>query len=350
MNHDSSLESLSELVQFSPDAVVLVRNESIAYLNPAAQKLFRIQLTGAPMSQVMPGLDLRCSNGPYAASVTVMGVSCQANVQLWNGVTLLTLRRQTPPAPVPPAVIRALRASATELRFSLDRISPDQPEEDVSRMYHSYYSLLHSIEQLTDRNQVAKNELFCRNDYVDMRKLIKELSSSLEYYLPERTASLTCHLSDGLSIVLGDRDRLEQLLLILLSNALRHAPPDGHVRLSLHSTWNRCVVFVEDDGPGLSDADMAEVFLPRMDDEKPSASGSGLGLYIAQGITRACSGTLMLENLPKKGVRVTLSLPLKDVLLLRDAPGGKWIHSPRRILTELSDLLPSQAYRREDLE
>lgn len=110
--------------------------------------------------------------------------------------------------------------------------------------------------------------------------------------------------------VLGDRERLAQVLTNLADNAARHAA--GHVRLSLHPDGAGALVVVEDDGPGVPAAERERVFerFVRLDDSRRrSSGGSGLGLAIVREVVRAHGGDVRITDADGGGCRVEVRLP-----------------------------------------
>ncbi len=117
------------------------------------------------------------------------------------------------------------------------------------------------------------------------------------------------------AIVDGDRDRLRELLEILLDNAARYTPSGGSVVAALEVRDERAVIRVEDTGMGLDDEDRARLFERlyrgrRAREIRPS--GTGLGLAIARWIAEAHGGTIQLTDRDGGGTTVTVTLPLRD--------------------------------------
>ena len=115
--------------------------------------------------------------------------------------------------------------------------------------------------------------------------------------------------------VWGDRDRLKQLLLILIENALRYTPPGGKVRLSLGPRPEGAVVEVVDTGIGIDPDDLPRIFdrFYRGDRARGrDAGGSGLGLAIARWIAEAHGGAIAVASRPGRGSTFTVTLPLTD--------------------------------------
>jgi signal transduction histidine kinase len=112
--------------------------------------------------------------------------------------------------------------------------------------------------------------------------------------------------------VSGDRDRLTQLVLILIDNALDHTPPGTTVRVAVRRSGRRVELTVIDEGPGIPAAERDRVFEPftRLPGvRRDRAGGTGLGLAIAQRITAVHDGTIAVDDAPGGGARFLVSLP-----------------------------------------
>lgn len=115
------------------------------------------------------------------------------------------------------------------------------------------------------------------------------------------------------SLVHGERDRLKQLVLILIDNAISYTPAPGEVRVSLRGDGGQVVLRVEDDGIGISAATAArafERFYRGEEAQRLDPAGTGLGLSIADWIVGRHGGTITLEPRDVHGTRVLVHLPL----------------------------------------
>jgi two-component system, OmpR family, sensor kinase len=113
--------------------------------------------------------------------------------------------------------------------------------------------------------------------------------------------------------VTGDEDRLKQLLLILLDNALKYTPPNGHVTLGLQREASGSKITVRDTGVGIPPEDLPHVFerFYRADPARGrDPGGTGLGLPIARWIVEQHGGKISLESQPGQGTIATVYLPL----------------------------------------
>ena len=95
----------------------------------------------------------------------------------------------------------------------------------------------------------------------------------------------------------------------LLDNALKYG---NRAQAALHSMQDEITITIDDDGPGIPEAELQRVFEPfyRLEQSRSrDTGGSGLGLAIAQSIIQAHGGQITLSNRPQGGLRVTLTLP-----------------------------------------
>jgi two-component system OmpR family sensor kinase len=112
----------------------------------------------------------------------------------------------------------------------------------------------------------------------------------------------------------GDAERLKQLLLNLIDNALKYTPPHGQVTLALAKKEGDAVLAVKDNGIGIPRTDQAKIFerfyrVDRSEDNIEDVGGSGLGLSIAQWITEAHHGSIEVKSREGKGSTFIVRLP-----------------------------------------
>lgn len=125
--------------------------------------------------------------------------------------------------------------------------------------------------------------------------------------------ALTLDLPAGVALATGDARRLGQVVVNVVANAVQALEegraPDPAVTVRAGRDGARATLAVDDNGPGIPEA-----LLPRLFDPLVStrAKGTGLGLALSRRIAEAHDGTLTAENLPPRGARFTLSLPLRE--------------------------------------
>ncbi|HEV7719998.1 MAG TPA: ATP-binding protein, partial [Iamia sp.] len=134
-------------------------------------------------------------------------------------------------------------------------------------------------------------------------------------------ARIRIEVPDDLPGVVVDPPLVERALANVLTNALRHSPPDAPVRVVAAGLGDDVVVRVVDTGPGIHPDQRERVLQPfqRLGDGRTDP-GVGLGLAVARGFTEAVGGRLDLDDTPGGGLTVTLSLPRRRPDPAEDAP------------------------------
>lgn len=123
--------------------------------------------------------------------------------------------------------------------------------------------------------------------------------------------TLTCELDDGLPAVHADPSRMDQALGNLIGNALKFTPEGGSVVVRAAPRDDRVRISVRDTGPGLSEADAAQVF-DRFWKGETAEAGAGLGLAIAKGIVDSHGGRVGVEGGTGEGAEFWLEIPAAD--------------------------------------
>lgn len=138
---------------------------------------------------------------------------------------------------------------------------------------------------------------------------------SIELEARRHHHELTRSYPDSLPIIIGDRGRLEQVMLNVLGNAVKYTPDGGHIHVTAgeSSTGDKVWMEVADDGIGIPEADRSRIFerFYRVDKARSRESGgTGLGLSIATEIVQRHNGTLSLVDREGPGTTVRLELPI----------------------------------------
>ena len=152
--------------------------------------------------------------------------------------------------------------------------------------------------------------LFCFTQIVTANSLW--LSKARERAQAAQLEFMT-RLPDALPAVLGDANRLEQVVNNLLDNAVKYTPAGGQVELSAAAGPEVVAISVRDTGPGIPREDQARVFerFYRGDRARASDGGSGLGLAISREIVQAHGGRIQVESQVGRGTTMTILLPVR---------------------------------------
>lgn len=175
-------------------------------------------------------------------------------------------------------------------------------EEESTRMGSLVEEML-LLARLDQDPQLEQSE-------VDLAALAADAVHDAQVVQPDRPIKID---SSGTVMVTGDEARLRQVASNLLSNALKHSPPDGPVRVIVTRSHGEAVLQVADEGPGLEPEQAARVFdrFYRVDEARSrSDGGAGLGLSIVAAIVKAHGGRVWLETSPGAGARFFVALKL----------------------------------------
>jgi signal transduction histidine kinase len=144
---------------------------------------------------------------------------------------------------------------------------------------------------------------------VDLSALAFETSEQMNLLAEEKQIDLTIH-ADGPVFVAGDRNRLKQVLVNLLDNAIKYTPERGRVEIEICSQRERACLSVRDTGIGVPAEHLEDIFRRffRLSTDR-GLRGTGLGLSIARAICQAHGGTLTAHHLTRTGTEFRLELP-----------------------------------------
>jgi two-component system NtrC family sensor kinase len=149
-------------------------------------------------------------------------------------------------------------------------------------------------------------------EVVDLNELLRGLIELRGSEFRKRQVELTQDLAPQLPAVVASLDQVQQIIIILLNNALQAmdtAPPPRKLRLASREQTNRLVFTVEDSGPGVPADLRARIFEPFFT-TKPVGVGTGLGLSLAHSFAMEHHGRVWCDDSPLGGARFTVELPL----------------------------------------
>jgi len=149
---------------------------------------------------------------------------------------------------------------------------------------------------------------------VDLSPVIQDVLALREYYLRTHNVEVVVNVRPDLPKVAVDEDQFKQILLNLVNNSIDAVEPEPEpkrITVRAFTRGQRAILEVDDTGRGFADINRA--FDPFYT-TKPVGKGTGLGLSICYGIIREHDGEIRLENLAPRGARVTVELPLSEIV------------------------------------
>jgi two-component system sensor histidine kinase VicK len=158
----------------------------------------------------------------------------------------------------------------------------------------------------------------------DMNKTLKHLCDVMADMAKDRGHELSLNINgDPLPEMSGDKERIEQVLINIMTNAIKYTPDNGKIEVDAYSEHKNVVIRVKDNGIGISKEDLPRLFerFYRADKSRTNdptvateTGGTGLGLAIAKEMVEAHGGKINLESERGKGTCVTIVLPIESKL------------------------------------
>ena len=223
----------------------------------------------------------------------------RANLAKSQFVTALSHELRTP--------LQAI-AGFTENLQNID-LTADQRRVALERISIASAHILSIVDDVLDLARVEADAMPIELTDVDAADVI---STSLALMQPVAYRhTVTVEQTGPVLHVRADRRRLQQVILNLVSNAIRFSPPGGVIRVETHSANAIATIHVTDHGPGIPAELLARLFVPfdRLGADAGREGGAGLGLVLARRLTEAMSGTLDLTSAVGVGTHITVTLP-----------------------------------------
>src|ERR1700677_3456224 len=188
----------------------------------------------------------------------------------------------------------------------------EEDSDGVDRILGAGHHLLTLINELIDIARIESGDLGMSLEPVPVRSLVEECSQLMAPIAAERTIRIVTGRVHPALAVQADRQRLAQILVNLISNAVKYNHRDGSITISCTEEGTGQVnIVVSDSGPGLAPDDLEPIFIPfeRLGAEQTEVEGPGIGLPLARALTEAMRGHLTASSVLGQGAAFTISLP-----------------------------------------
>jgi signal transduction histidine kinase/ABC-type multidrug transport system ATPase subunit len=201
----------------------------------------------------------------------------------------------------PLTAIRGYASSLMQTDVTWDRKSQDR---FLDRIAAESARLGRLVDDLLDFSTIESGLMRLQPDWCDLPLVVQAAVACLP---PSGRSAVSVHCDPGLPVIWADHDRLEQVFVNLINNAVGHNPPGTRVWVTAEAAGTEVMVSVTDDGTGIPD-DLAAAPFEAGRRRRTRTGGAGLGLSIAQGIVDAHHGRIELQRLDK-GTRFRVYLP-----------------------------------------
>jgi len=193
-------------------------------------------------------------------------------------------------------------------RFNVDR----DTKELLGTMHSNGMRLLKLINDLLDLVRLESGRMEVKHDPLEVSEFVKGLASAARQVADDKRLRLETFVAPELGAVLGDRDKLEKIVLNLVFNALKFTPSGGRVELRAEKQGEQFVLLVADTGMGISEKNLPFVFdrfWQADGSSKRKYQGVGIGLSLVKELVEIQGGTVEVQSQENKGTTFTVRLP-----------------------------------------
>jgi signal transduction histidine kinase len=210
-------------------------------------------------------------------------------------------------------LIQAMELKMTMLSDALPDMD-STPKKLAQEVFKSCGIMARWATDLVDLSSLDAGALSLQHRPHDPADIVDESSRVFLSLATQKGIRVEVDVDPHRPLVLCDRDRIVQVLANLLSNATKFTPPGGTIALQCKAIDHQVQFSVSDSGPGISDADRANIFERRWHTNERHGGGVGLGLYISKKIIETHGGRIWVESKLKQGRTFCFTLPIATSL------------------------------------
>ena len=204
-------------------------------------------------------------------------------------------------------------------------LNADQAQ-DIARIRRSQQHLLTLIQDVLNFAKVDAGQAEYHITAVPVDEALRDTESMIAPQILAKGLHYSYKGAGKTAAVLADPEKMQQIVLNLLTNAVKFTEPGGTIALSSEISGKCVEIRVADTGPGISPEKLSRIFDPFVQAERrlnQPVQGVGLGLAISQDLARAMGGQVIVESVLGEGSTFTLSLPRAPRMELADLPPAK---------------------------
>jgi two-component system sensor histidine kinase VicK len=196
---------------------------------------------------------------------------------------------------------------------------PEIINRSLNTINREGHRLLRLVDNLLNVNKFDKAEFDFKKTNLNIVVLISEVVEQMQIKATQSDIQIN-YISDELPEILGDYDRLQQVFINILHNAIKYSNNGDIIDVISTLEDDKIVVSIRDYGPGISEIEQTRIFnaFYRVEEDRsrgPEEGGSGLGLYIVKQIVEKHEGKIEIVSQVGEGTNIIVTLPVLSVLL-----------------------------------
>ncbi len=194
-----------------------------------------------------------------------------------------------------------------------DQTNPENRMEYYRIIHNSGLHLLSILNDVLDVSKIEAGKYEIFPEPFDLVATVTECRDIMVGIAVTRGIEIQFADSGQIPDMVGDRRAVRQIMLNLLSNAVKFSPDNSKVMIGIERVGRKVMISVTDTGIGMSEdhvARIGEPFLQENSSYDRERDGTGLGLYVAKGLTNLHDGDLIIESALDQGTKVTVAVPI----------------------------------------
>ncbi len=351
--------NIKALLEMGRSAVIAIENMRIIHMNSSAIALLGGNYIGKSPVDLLPDHLIVGSTECYTSGATVRDCRCSAQVKIIEGIRYISLEEEKTASSssgiLSKAMLSDMLSTLFNIGLAIDRVGKSElpmtkrQADYFAILNHNYFYLRHALSNLSTSISLREGTLPYSFSVVDLAQICSDIVSTVSHMCAGKGINIEFSSRHGEVLAYADEEKIERVILNLLSNSIAHTPSGGKITIGLEKTSDNAYISVKDTGCGIPAHTMARVFTAyerKPDLSYPDTFKGGLGLGVARGLAEGHGGALIIESREGEGCSVRFMLPLNTrKITFFASPAINYVNSGMSlILTELSTVLGSECY------
>lgn len=333
------------------DAVIMIKDGAVIYANPAAVRSVEAY-EGMKVSELFPEVFPDFRGETCSCALNIKGREYCAVVTAVEDVSVVTLYescgniRQR----LLSLVGTSLKERVTEIKMASGILTPyiENTGDEKMMRYNRIINKAGYILQRMVGNMTyldSADGVAYDPSYVDLNSMVGDIAGSASAFLSSSSPEIKFVPSKDNVVSYCDRAKLELGIFQLLSNSLKNTPEGGEIVLSVGRIHGSAVIEVADNGSGIREDALGDIWNPdKLCDNAPE-NGVGMGLAIVQSIARLHGGMAILVSKPGVGTKVSLILPDRtEQANTLSSSNIKYDSGLENLMVQLADVIPFENF------
>ncbi|RCK74588.1 MAG: sensory transduction histidine kinase [Ignavibacteriae bacterium] len=229
------------------------------------------------------------------------------------------------------------------LSTDFENLPRDKIKDFMKNIHTSGQHLQQLINDILDLSKIEAGKMELQIEGFPVNYFTESITRVLQKDIDQKKINLVYNISSEIDQLYVDQTRFKQILVNLISNAIKYSHPEGKVEVGIKRVENEIEIYVKDEGVGIKPEDLPKLFKPFQQTRSATMKeGTGLGLAITKRLVELHGGEIRVDSEPNKGTTFTIRIPM--VLGIENALMSE---ENRKDLENLTEEIEDQTKRKE---